>query len=45
MCVWLCAQECKFPLNPEEGARSLGAGVTGACGLSDMGTGSQTQVL
>lgn len=35
MFVRMCLQ------GPDEGVRSLGAGVAGICGLSDMGAGSE----
>lgn len=40
-----CAYECSIHRRPEEGAGSLGAGVTGYCELPEGRVGNQTEVL
>ena len=45
VCVCVCVCVCACLLTPEEGLRSLGAGVTGNCELSEMGAGNQSPVL
>jgi hypothetical protein len=43
--VWLCACEYRFLVIPEEGIRSLGAVLTDAYELPNVGARSQIQVL
>ena len=40
-CVYVSVQEGR----PEEGVRSLRAGITGSCELPDVGAGNRTRVL
>lgn len=40
VCVWICACECRCPQGSEEGAESLGAGVTSICELLALSAGT-----
>lgn len=43
--VYMHAHVCGCPQKTEQGIRSLRAGISGGCGLVDLGAGNQTKVF